>query len=793
MVWSGPATHRRPAEKVSEKKSRRLYHAQSAHIPALLLASNNFFTMVPPRKKQRQSLDAAVQPSEKPTEDAVASSPVKDTKDAQKSQRTLFVRSLPPSTTTENLIALFSKSRPIKHATAVLDPATGTCRGYGFVTYADAEDALAAKEEFHRFKLNGELGDDPSVAQTAEETNERLAKGRRLRVDLAEQRQRQNTGRAAQDGDTFDVAEASAAKEKLAEEKKMKRDLEHGSKLIVRNLPWTIKSGEQLGTYFEKFGALRGAVVPRKKGGLLQGFGFVTFKSRKAAEKALAEGSGFEVDGRAVAVDWAVSRDVYKAPAAEDDEEAEGSDQDMEDAQSEQHLASGDSDEDDEDSQGSDQDEEAEEEDDEDEDHTEEEDRSGTLFIRNLPFTCTDEELEETFRAFGAVRYARVVVDQATERSRGTGFVCFYNPTDADQCLRDAPRYIPQKAADSSKSATALSVLQDETLDPTGRFTIEGRVLQVSRAVNKSEANRLTKEGVASRFSRDKDRRRLYLLSEGTINSKSALYQRLSPTERQLREASAKQRRTLIEQNPSLHLSLTRLSIRNVPRSITSKDLKQLAREAVVGFATDLKAGKRQRLSKEELARGGEEMRQAEQDRRSKAQGIVKQAKIVFEGREGGKVEEKSGAGRSRGYGFIEYHTHRSALMGLRWLNGHQVDYQTLQKVKGGRGKENQKEVLEDRKKRLIVEFAIENAQVVQRRKENEAKSRARGKGDDKPEAETDGKGGEKKKAGGGKRKRGQDDEEAKGEEDKSAKRQRIIQKKRMMRRAKKKGKEWRP
>jgi nucleolar protein 4 len=188
-----------------------------------------------------------------------------------------------------------------------------------------------------------------------------------------------------------------------------------------------------------------------------------------------------------------------------------------------------------------------------------------------------------------------------------------------------------------------------------------------------------------------------------------------------MREASAKQRKQLIESNPSLHLSLTRLSVRNLPRSITSKDLKDLARQAVVGFASDVKAGKRQKLSKEETIRGGEEMQAAEAARKKSGKGIVKQAKVVFESTGGSKVSEESGAGRSRGYGFIEYHTHRNALMGLRWLNGHAIDY----KVKENTGKLSREDI-QDRKKRLIVEFAIENAQVVMRRKEKEDKARAR-------------------------------------------------------------------
>ncbi|KAK3092205.1 RNA recognition motif-containing protein, partial [Teratosphaeriaceae sp. CCFEE 6253] len=80
-------------------------------------------------------------------------------------------------------------------------------------------------------------------------------------------------------------------------------------------------------------------------------------------------------------------------------------------------------------------------------------------------------------------------------------------------------------------------------------------------------------------------------------------------------------------------------------------------------------------------------MRAAEIERKRAGKGIVRQAKVVFEGAGGSKVSEETGAGRSRGYGFIEYYTHRSALMGLRWLNGHAVGYRVQEGGKGSKGK----------------------------------------------------------------------------------------------------------
>lgn len=440
-----------------------------------------------------------------------------------------------------------------------------------------------------------------------------------------------------------------------------------------------------------------------------------------------------------------------------------------------------------------------------------EEDKSATLFVRNLPFNCTDEDLEDHFSQFGSTRYARVVMDHATGRSRGTGFVCFYNPEDARACLREVPLRTGANAQQAvNKLAMGPSVLQNTETDPTGRYTLDGRVLQITQAVDKSQANKFTEEGNAHRDRRDKDKRRLYLLSEGTIPSNSKLWQSLSPSEQTMREASLKQRKTLIEGNPSLSLSLTRLSVRNVPRSVDSKQLKALAREAVVGFATELKQGKRQRLSHEELERGGEEMVKADLARKDAGKGIVKQAKVVFESEGGSKVSEKGGAGRSRGYGFIEYYTHRSALMGLRWLNGHSIDYTVLQQKGTPHGnKAAQQEALQDKKKRLIVEFAIENAQVVHRRQDREEKARERSKsvqqrreaGEIVP-SERDRKG--KKLAKDRKRKRDKDEimgkskktkasvkeEEAKMTlDEKTAKRNQIIGRKRQMRRARQGGK----
>lgn len=640
-----------------------------------------------------------------PNRDAITSDSKPNARRDQR--RSLFVRSLPASVTTERLTEHFSQSYPLKHATVVTDPKTKISKGYGFVTFADAEDAQNA----------------------AVELNNSLLDGHKIKIEVAEPRHREKF----QDGDQ--KPSSSKAAELRAEREKRQREAQP-PKLIVRNLPWSIKEPEDLALLFRSYGKIKHADVPKRSPKVQAGFGFVVIRGRKNAEKAIAGVNGKEVDGRTLAVDWAVDKTTWKTlqkneedgrhptpeavvPPAENVDGAATGNTDALDSDN-SVLADGfghaDEDvsiEDAEDDAGQESDHYEDIEDSNSEDGPNNDSHKTTIFVRNLPFTCTDDILREHFSNFGAVRYARVVFDHETERSKGTGFVCFFSEDDAKSCVKNAPKNQPPTATpttDKKRRGEALthSVLQNEASDPTGQYTLDGRILQVSRALSKSEASKREAEGSAKRDTRDRDKRRLYLLSEGTIPRGSKLYEKLAPTEVNIREASAKQRQKLIKSNPSLHLSLTRLSVRNIPRSVSSKDLKALAREAVVGFAKDVKAGLRQPLSKEELSRGAEMMREAEKIRKQQGKGVVKQATIVFEGREGAKVPEKSGAGRSRGYGFIEYFSHRNALMGLRWLNGHAVKPSGTEPG--------------DKTKRLIVEFAIENAQVVARRREREAK-----------------------------------------------------------------------
>ena len=58
------------------------------------------------------------------------------------------------------------------------------------------------------------------------------------------------------------------------------------------------------------------------------------------------------------------------------------------------------------------------------------------LYVGNLPYTATSEELEQLFSAHGEVASAQVITDRMTDRSRGFGFVEMSTQAEAEQAIQ---------------------------------------------------------------------------------------------------------------------------------------------------------------------------------------------------------------------------------------------------------------------------------------------------------------------------------------------------------------------
>ncbi|KAL1679801.1 hypothetical protein EV122DRAFT_289395 [Schizophyllum commune] len=475
---------------------------------------------------------------------------------------------------------------------------------------------------------------------------------------------------------------------------------------------------------------------------------------------------------RIIAVDWALSKDRWEEEKAKLEEAGESSASGS-DSESD---ASDDSDSDGESSDShvgvhDDDDASASEDDGSDAERDEDEeapvkptlpdtDVGTTLFIRNVPYDATEDELRTLFRAFGPLRYARITKDPETGRGRGTGFACYWNKEDADKVilqsdtLRAETQALPTTLPKPNPFMLPSLLTPDPSSSLAQSLVLHGRTLDVVRAVTRSTADKLREDGLKRREKADK--RHAYLLREGVILPNMPAAASLAPADLERRTNSYNARRKLLQSNPSLYISRTRLSVRQLPLFATERMLKRLAMHAVRAFEDEVKAGQREALTADELEERDEEAdaaalnpsadahpKDAPPKKRGKFTGRpqrVKQTKVI---RQAERVDAVTGRARSKGYGFIEMSTHADALRVLRWANNNGGLAPLwrewwLDEVKDLAEKERKKpagEKDETRLKRLeeelktgaaaqkargtlIVEFSIENVQVVKRRQE---------------------------------------------------------------------------
>ena len=58
------------------------------------------------------------------------------------------------------------------------------------------------------------------------------------------------------------------------------------------------------------------------------------------------------------------------------------------------------------------------------------------IYVGNLPYSVTDDDLREAFGEFGELASAEVVTDRYSGQSKGFGFVDMPNNSEADQAIK---------------------------------------------------------------------------------------------------------------------------------------------------------------------------------------------------------------------------------------------------------------------------------------------------------------------------------------------------------------------
>lgn len=241
-------------------------------------------------------------------------------------------------------------------------------------------------------------------------------------------------------------------KEQMKLKKKESKKNKHRARLVIHNLPYATTE-EQLREHFGKYGDIDEVTLLKREDGKLTGCGFVQFSLVQKAAKARHHLNGKPFLNRNIKCDWAVPKKKHDKsntdlPVPVDEikieKEDEGTDdvtvkvekQDDCEAKNESIDIEERKHSDDENSQQEDSEEEEQESfkaertdanDVKKKPFIESNDAAEgkTIFIKNLPFTVTNEELKECMSKFGPLYYALVCIDRLTEHSKGTGFVKF--------------------------------------------------------------------------------------------------------------------------------------------------------------------------------------------------------------------------------------------------------------------------------------------------------------------------------------------------------------------------------
>ena len=321
------------------------------------------------------------------------------------------------------------------------------------------------------------------------------------------------------------------------------------SRLIIRNLSFKITS-EDLQKFFSPYGNIVDINLPKKPNGSIKGFAFISYDNVGSSLKAIKFLNGKKHFNRTVAVDFAVSKDLYVKHLQQEKQEEE---KQCEQINNDNHQTSDDDEKDDNEDDIDDNEELMAESMKKKRHRTKSDvDEGKTIFIRNIDFETSEESLANAFESFGALEYCRICYDDYNIRSKGSAFVKFKNLDDARHCLNEAN--IPENS----------------------RFYLDGKQLIVTEAVSRNRLEQI--HDVNHR--KHKDKRNIYLAKEGLIYPDSPAAVGVSASDLKKRLLLEEKKRKLL-QNLHYFISDHRLCIHNLPSNYDDLKLRKLFTMAV--------------------------------------------------------------------------------------------------------------------------------------------------------------------------------------------------------------------
>merc|ERR1712230_348704 len=234
-------------------------------------------------------------------------------------------------------------------------------------------------------KTNGTKATKADTEDSDEEESDDSEEGSDESEDDSEDEEEEVEKKPANKRKADDMDAPAAKKNKVDAD----ADTSKGSNLFVGNLSWNVDE-EWLRSEFEAFGELSGVrIMTDRDSGRSKGFGYVEFVNAADAAKAQGEKHGADLDGRALNVDFANARP--NKDQQQDNRRKSYGDQVSQ--------------------------------------------PSDTLFLGNLSFDCTQEDVTEAFGPHGTVMGIRLPTDRETGAPKGFGYVTFASVEEAQGAL----------------------------------------------------------------------------------------------------------------------------------------------------------------------------------------------------------------------------------------------------------------------------------------------------------------------------------------------------------------------
>jgi len=233
--------------------------------------------------------------------------------------------------------------------------------------------------------------------------------------------------------------------------------------------------------------------------------------------------------------------------------------------------------------------------------------------VRSLSYDTTADDLTAHFEKYGKIFYSKIVKDRDTGMSRGSAFVQFFDPEPVEKIMKDFQEISKARL----NRFTTPSV-------KAKNFELHGRELTVDRTVPRGDLPSFLRQKYEHKT---QDTRNTRLVNVGDPPASVRLT-------KQEQEEYKRHKETLEEKmkNPNCHMSLVRLSIHKVPKTMDEKSLKALFATAASPDGKPVK---------------------------------IKQVKII---RNKDQIDT-DGKGKATGHAFIEFVDHSHALKALKTAN----------------------------------------------------------------------------------------------------------------------------